>query len=107
VPDLEDELEGLRIDKRTGIVHPTGQGWRRARKGIDWRGLIDGRLEGHVKNDGEAGLADVFEADRNFISSAGQIVRYVMRDQFLLQTFEQEVSAISEKFRAVFLVPDV
>lgn len=105
--DLENELEGLRIDKRTGIMHPAGQGWLRARKGIDRRGLVGGRLEWHIKNDGEAGLADVFEADRNFISSAGQIVRYVMRDQFLLQTLEQEVSAVSEKFCAVFLVPDV
>lgn len=66
-----------------------------------WRGR--GRESG-VTDNADAGLADVFDAEDDFVAVAERIEGDIVADKVLLEAFEVKISTISQKLSAMIRV---
>ena len=55
----------------------------------------------------DAGLADVFEFDEDFLPVAKQVVRCCAGDETLFDAAEVEIASVAEEFGAVRFVADL
>jgi hypothetical protein len=65
-----------------------------------------GWWRGTVETDGDAGLADVFETECDFVFSAYEVEGDGVADELLFETFEVEVLAVAEEFGAMVFISD-
>jgi len=90
--DLDDQLPGLVVDERAGVVDPS--------RGVG--GSSNPWLRG-IGDEGDAAGPDVFEADHDFGFAAVWVVGDFVGDQTLLEAFEVEVFAVAKELLAVLL----
>jgi hypothetical protein len=105
VADLEDELVRPVVDEWARVVDVAGEAGGRGcccgGGGVWW-----GR-DGGVTDDGDPGLADVFQTQGYFVPVAGEVEGYGVADELLLEAFEVEIAAVAQELGAVGFVFDV
>ena len=92
VTNFDDGFVGCFVDKRSGVVDPTAQ-----------RGLV-GRIR--VAHERDAGFVQIFKAHHNFGGVTFGVVRDIMDEYLMHETFEAVVFTVVQKSRSVFVIAD-